>query len=101
MQPCAAEIHEQAVLAGVVCKMAAFALQAQIRRSAAVAHDARMDAVAARHHRRARGQARRVGTIILVKAHALPRKGVDHGRGIAAVAVAPEVIGAQRIDIKK
>src|ERR1700691_5831860 len=61
--------------------------------------DAVMNSEAARDQRAARGTAWRIGRIHGLEPDRVARDSVDRRAGVAMVAVAAEMVGAQRIDI--
>ncbi len=67
--------------------------------NATVIDDTGMNAEAAREESRTTGQTRDIGGIALVEADALSGDAIDVGTGLAVVAVAAEVIGAEGIDV--
>ena len=88
---------------GVRCRrgdeLATLALGPEVGGEATVVHDAVADTEHAGDQRRATREAGHVRRVDVVEADTLGRDGVDVGAGVAVVAVAAEVVGAQRVDV--
>ena len=96
----AVDVDQAAAEGHGIAESARVAVDEAVCADAAVVDHPVVDAELARHHRRAAGQARGVGRVEVGEAHALAGHAVDgRGRG-AGEAVASQMIGPQRVEIK-
>jgi hypothetical protein len=82
-------------------ELAPRALQPEVGRGAAVAHDTGVDAEPASHEGSPGWQAGGVGAVVVVEDHRLPGETVDVGGGVSLVAVTAEMIWTQRVEVEE
>ena len=81
-------------------KIAAHTLVKHFRSGAPMINYSIVNTEPATEERRARGQAGRIRNVTAIKLHALRRHAVDAGARRPVIAIAAEMVGSQRIDIK-
>ena len=99
MKPRAPHLSEEALTRHTRRKSPARPFQPELGRGATVPNDAVVNSEATRQERHPARQARGIGCIAVGESHRIPRNPVDVRAGVAMVAVASQMVRAQRVDV--